>query len=109
MDKLSIANNLFESIDILIEEKLKTLQFNRTLLMKVVDLPEFDEERLGRYQVEYQGKIYFARSALADSTSLEKEDMVWVLVLNNNINNEKIIIDVVDYYYKEKKGDNLNG
>lgn len=84
--QLDIAEVICESVNILIEEKIKGIQFDRTINCTIIN----DEQaKDGVYRVSDGSTKFYAYSA---STTYKKDDAVYVTVPNGDFNNQKIII-----------------
>lgn len=94
MNKTEAANNLFESIDVIVDRKLQQLSFDRCVLMKVVKATG------NKYTLKYQDYLQEAY-AINGYKQYAAGDMVWVLIPQNSFKEEKFILGQVDYYYKE--------
>ena len=99
MNKTEITENLFEAIDVIMEQRIQKLRYSQCYLMQIVAPVKNKELKLGVYQVNYQGDNYTATSL---GYPYEIGDMVWVLAPQNSLEDELTIIGIVDYYYKEK-------
>lgn len=99
MNKTEITENLFEAIDVIMEQRIQKLRYSQCYLMQIVAPVKNKELKLGVYQVNYQGNNYTATSL---GYPYEIGDMVWVLAPQNSLEDELTIIGIVDYYYKEK-------
>ena len=89
-----ISENLFNAIDIIIQERLKNLRFDRTIVCTVIE-----KSKENWYRVSYQGLMFEAQS---DISTLKKNDQVYVLIPENDETNRRFIIGV---YYKSEGGD----
>ena len=84
--QLDIAEVICESVNILIDEKIKGIQFDRTINCTIIN----DEQaKDGLYRVSDGSTKFYAYSA---STTYKKDDAVYVTVPNGDFNNQKIII-----------------
>ena len=93
MNKVEITENLFEAFDVIMEQRIKKLQYSQCYLMEIVK----ETEKLGVYRVKYQGHSYKATSL---GYPYRKGDMVWVLAPRNTLDDELTIVGIVDHYYK---------
>ena len=93
MNKVDIAENLFESFDVIMEQRIKKLQYSQCYLMEIVE----ETKILGIYRVKYQGHSYKATSL---GYPYSKGDMVWVLAPRNTLDDELTIVGIVESYYK---------
>ena len=103
MNKNDIADNLFEAIDIILNEKLKKLQLDKTILMRIIYPVDEDgndiSENLNntvntRYLVQYQDNQFTVQAF--GLIQYKPGQMVWVLVPQGNMENEKIIIGQIE-------------
>ena len=77
--------DLFESVDIIVDAKLKDLKLDRTLLCQIDAVPSYAG---GRYGVVYENSRFYASAA---DTTLQVGDLVYVGVPKNNYNDAFII------------------
>lgn len=87
MSQEKIADNIFASIDIIVDKKLQQLSFDRTVRAEVVKLLNTN---LNIYQVMYQGVKFQAFNT--NNYSYQKKDLVWLLVPENDFDNDKFIL-----------------
>ena len=86
MNYTEIANQIFESIDILVDKKLEELEFNITLICQIEEAPDSTDI----IQVRYQDSIFDAYPIGAHS--YQKGDQVLVLIPNNDMKRKKYIL-----------------
>lgn len=91
MDKMDVANNLFEAIDTIVDKKLKALQFDRCIIAHL--LGPSDEISETQVQIQYQDQIL----AATPLCPLNYDEDYWkvgvyVLVPNNDFTQELFII-----------------
>ena len=101
MNRTEVANNLFDSIDVIVDRKLQKLSFDRCVLMQIV-APVSNNE--GKYHNKYVVKNQNYKTeayALNGYKTYNKGDMVWILIPQNSYKREKFILGQVDLYYKE--------
>lgn len=104
-----ITDNLFKSVDMLIEKKIKQLGFNKTIVCTIIGIENITNNNNGfisyRYLMNYSGVIltgYLSSDFSADLNSkylespYNKGDEVYVLVPNNDFNNKLFILGTVD-------------
>ena len=87
-NKNEIANNLFEAIDIIVDKKLSSLTFNRTIVGEIIEPAD------GGYRVRHQDSTFIAYPA-DRGVSYQSGAAVYVLLPNNSFNNTKIILSSV--------------
>lgn len=87
MDQFS--EDLFSAIDIIVQERLKDLTYDKTLLCTVV---KNNESNSGKYSVSYQNLIF---DAYSENTTYQINDQVYVIIPENQDNTQKIIIGKV--------------
>lgn len=86
----SISEQLLQAIEIITDEKVSQLQFDKTIQAKVFSIVNLDT---GEYKVRYNGNIF---SAFADEdTSYKVDDMVYVTVPEGNFSHKKLITGLV--------------
>lgn len=93
MNKVDIAENLFEAVDVILDQRIKKLKFSQCYLMEVIE----ETKTVGVYSVKYQGHKY---KALGTGYVYHKGDMVWVLAPRNTLEDELTITGIVSLYYK---------
>lgn len=83
-----INNNILQTIKMLIEKKLSTLSFDKTIMAIVVqNINDKD------FKVKYMDNEFIAYK-INPSLEVQVGDCVFVTILNNNFSSEKIIIGV---------------
>ena len=87
----NISEQLLQAMDIVMEQKLTQLQFDKTIQAKVYSVVDIDT---GEYKVRYNGNIF---SAFSNDTSktYKVNDAVYVSVPEGNFSNKKLIISLV--------------
>ena len=93
MNKIDITENLFEAIDVIMEQRIRKLQYSQCYLMEVIEQTNI----LGVYRVRYQGHSYKATSL---GYPYSPGDMVWVLAPRNTLDDELTIAGIVNSYYR---------
>lgn len=84
-----ISENLFNAIDIIIQERLKDLPFDKTILGTIVEVIKDKNDNILFYMVSYQGITFPAYTNL---TGLDKGNSVYVLIPQNDTTNKRFII-----------------
>ena len=88
----NISEQLLQTIDILADEKIKQLKFDRTIQATIYSVVDLDN---GEYKVRYNGNIFSAYSE--DNNKIYKvNDIVFLKVPEGNFSNKKIITSLVD-------------
>lgn len=87
----NISEQLLQAMDIVMEQKLTQLQFDKTIQAKVYSVVDIDT---GEYKVRYNGNIF---SAFSNDTSktYKVNDAVYVSVPEGNFSNKKLITSLV--------------
>ena len=62
MIELSVADQLLDAVDILVDKATSGLQFNKTIRGKI---SEVIDASIGQYKIQYQNSYFTAYSALA--------------------------------------------
>lgn len=81
-----ISENLLTAIDILIQERLKELPFDKTIIGTIVDITQAP---FGQYTILYNGLQFIAYSSIQD---LVIGDQVYVTTPENDSNEKRLII-----------------
>ena len=84
----NINQNILDSIDLIVSQRLKQLEFDITITAKVVEI--FDT----KCKILYSGNIFDATIAIPN-IDLSICDYVYVIVIRGDLSNEKIIIGIV--------------
>lgn len=87
----NISEQLLQAMDIVMEQKLTQLQFDKTIQAKIYSVVDIDT---GEYKVRYNGNIF---SAFSNDTSktYKVNDAVYVSVPEGNFSNKKLITSLV--------------
>ena len=87
----NISEQLLKAMDIVVEQKLSQLEYDKTIQAKIFSVTDVDT---GEYKVRYNGNIFsaFANDA---SVSYKKNDDVYVTVPEGDFSNKKLIISKV--------------
>ncbi len=105
-----ITDNLFKSVDMLIEKKIKQLSFNKTIVGTIVNNEMKEVTNNNKlvsyyYLINYSGVILKGYLSSEFSAILKLEqidspykagDQVYILVPNNDFNNKLFILGTVD-------------
>lgn len=86
MAKEDYAENLFQSIDTIIGERIKNLPYDHTIVATIVDAKN---AYLGAYQVTTDNYTTF--TAYSDVKTYNKHDRVYVRIVDTNYNRFKVI------------------
>lgn len=87
----NISEQLLQAMDIITEEKLKQLKYDKTIQATVYSIVDVDA---GEYKVRYNGNIFSAFSE-DTSKSYSIKDVVYVKVPEGNFSNKKLITSLV--------------
>lgn len=87
----NISEQLLQAMDIITEEKLRQLKYDKTIQATVYSIVDVDA---GEYKVRYNGNIF---SAFSEDTgkSYSIKDVVYVKVPEGNFSNKKLITSLV--------------
>lgn len=88
-DKTAIANNLFEAVDIIVDKKLQSLPYNRTLVGEILFAIQG-----GGYKIQAEELIFIAYPA-DRNIKYTNGTKVLVSIPNNSMNSTKIIIGAI--------------
>lgn len=98
----SYDDSLCQAIDIIAKKRIEEAKFVTTLKCQVV---ECEDENTGRYKVKYQDAVMTAYS-LNKGLLYENNTEVYVLIPDNNLDEQKIILYAVS---SEVNFSKLNG
>lgn len=84
-NKQEVANAIFESIDVIVDKKLESLDFDKTVIAEVIK-----NNNDGSYQVTYQGTKFIAYSIAGQSYEIKTS--VYVLLPNNTTERHSFIL-----------------
>lgn len=87
----NISEQLLQAMDIITEEKLRQLKYDKTIQAVVYSVVNIDT---GEYKVRYNGNIFSAFSE-DTSKSYSAQDNVYVKVPEGNFSNKKLITSLV--------------
>ncbi len=87
----NISEQLLQAMDIITEEKLRQLKYDKTIQATVYSIVDVDT---GEYKVRYNGNIFSAFSE-DTSKSYSIKDVVYVKVPEGNFSNKKLITSLV--------------
>lgn len=104
MDKVNASaqamTNLFEAADIIIQERLKNLKFDKSIICKIVDASEADK---GEYMVDDGSTIF---KAYSEKNNYSEGISVYVTIPNGDFSQQKMIVGKYvennDEYYTYK-------
>ena len=86
----NIADQICDAVDVLINKRVSSLQFDRTVRATVLSV---ENASIGKYRVQYQNSIFFA---YADpDTSYKPKAQVYVEIPSSDYNKVKLIIGSV--------------
>ena len=87
----NISEQLLQAMDIIAQEKLKQLQYDKTIQATIYSIVDVDT---GEYKVRYNGNIFSAFSE-DTSKSYSVDDIIYVKVPEGNFSNKKLITSLV--------------
>ena len=87
----NISEQLLQAMDIIAQEKLKQLQYDKTIQATIYSIVDADT---GEYKVRYNGNIFSAFSE-DTSKSYSVDDIIYVKVPEGNFSNKKLITSLV--------------
>lgn len=87
----NISEQLLQAMDIITEEKVRQLKYDKTIQATVYSIVDVDT---GEYKVRYNGNIFSAFSE-DTSKSYSIKDVVYVKVPEGNFSNKKLITSLV--------------
>ena len=87
----NITQSILNSIDILLQKRVSSLQFNKTVRATVVSA---DNQALNKYTVQYQDAKFDA-FASDSNTTYNQGDQVYVVIPNDDYKTNKMIIGTV--------------
>ena len=88
---LSLADEVLDAVEILVNNKVSGLQFNKTVRAKIA---ETMDASIGKYRVQYQNS-YFTAYASDSDTNYSKGTEVYVEILSNDFEKNALIIGSV--------------
>ena len=88
---MSIAENVLDAVDILVEEKVSGLQFNKTIRGKIAEIVDAS---IGQYKIQYQNS-YFTAYAADSNARYSKNSDVYVEILSNDFERNALILGTV--------------
>lgn len=87
----NISEQLLQAMEIIAQEKLKQLQYDKTIQATIYSIVDADT---GEYKVRYNGNIFSAFSE-DTSKSYSVDDIIYVKVPEGNFSNKKLITSLV--------------
>ena len=87
---MSVANNLLDAIDILAEDKVAAVKFDKTVRATI---DEVVDASIGKYKVKYQNSIFFAYAL--DLKTYSKGVQVYVVIPSSDFNKDPYITGTV--------------
>lgn len=87
----NISEQLLQAMDIIAQEKLKQLQYDKTIQATIYSIVDADT---GEYKIRYNGNIFSAFSE-DTSKSYSVDDIIYVKVPEGNFSNKKLITSLV--------------
>lgn len=85
-DNINFAENLFQSIDTIIDARLANLQFDQTIECEIINV---DEDWDGKYIVKYQASNFTAKGT---PNAYKINDIVYVQIPKSDFTQEKFIV-----------------
>ena len=85
-DVSELSEQLFEAIDAIVKERLRHLDFDKTIIATITDT---SKSLYGRYQVTTDSNIIF--TAYADITSYNLGDKVYIRIPGGDYTKQKVI------------------
>lgn len=94
MNKMDVANNLFEAIDTIVDKKLKALKFDRCIMAHIRVKDDEEQKDLSKIEIEYQDQILVA-VPLCPITESDYGKGAYVLIPDNDFSNTLFIIGII--------------
>lgn len=91
MIELSVADQLLDAVDILVDKATSGLQFNKTIRGKISDVIDAS---IGQYKIQYQNSYFTAYSADSSAT-YQKGSEVYVEILSSDFEKNALILGTV--------------
>ena len=91
MIELSVADQLLDAVDILVDKATSGLQFNKTIRGKI---SEVIDASIGQYKIQYQNSYFTAYSADSNAT-YQKGSEVYVEILSSDFEKNALILGTV--------------
>ena len=81
----NLQEDLFKSIDTIVQARIANLPYDKTIECEIIDI---NNSNFGKYTVRYQAATFEASSTII---GLEVGDIVYVSIPQNDFKQEKII------------------
>ena len=91
MIELSVADQLLDAVDILVDKATSGLQFNKTIRGKI---SEVIDASIGQYKIQYQNS-YFTAYSVDSSATYQKGSEVYVEILSSDFEKNALILGTV--------------
>ena len=91
MIALSLADEVLDAVEILVDNKVSGLQFNKTVRANIAEIVDAS---IGKYRVQYQNS-YFTAYASDSNSNYSKGTEVYVEILSNDFEKNALIIGSV--------------
>jgi hypothetical protein len=88
---MSVNEKILDAIELLVSNSVEKAGYNKTIQAQIVSC---EDATIGKYKCRYQDSVFYAYSNNTDVTYSNKT-LVYVLIPNNNINQNKTIIGTV--------------
>ena len=87
----TVAENLLDAVDILVDGKLSKLQYNKTIRGRIA---ECIDDSIGQYKIQYQNS-YFTAYTSDSSAKYQKGSEVYVEILSGDFEKNALILGTV--------------
>ena len=87
---MSLANNILDAIDILADNKVSSVQFDKTVRGSIYDVVD---ESIGKYKVKYQNSVFFAYAL--DLKTYSKGTQVYIVIPSSDFEKDPYILGTV--------------
>ena len=88
---MGIADNILDAVNILVEDKVSGLEFNKTVRAKIA---ECLDASICKYRVQYQNSYFIAYTSDSDA-NYSKGSEVYVEILSNDFEKNALILGTV--------------
>ena len=87
----TVAENLLDAVDILVDGKLSKLQYNKTIRGRIAELVD---DSIGQYKIQYQNS-YFTAYSTDSNAKYQKGSEVYVEILSGDFEKNALILGTV--------------
>ena len=92
MSSVTYENQLLDAIETIVDNKINNAEYNKTIKAVII---KCEDSSIGKYLVRYQDSTFYAYTSTVE-TIFPEGTLVYVLIPNGDMSQNKVIIDAIE-------------